>query len=235
MWLLYVALEPYVRRRWPERIIAWSRLLAGGYRDPLVGRDLLIGVVCGGGMILCGMLAFAGLGWLGRPAELTLNPGNTFIGAHFAVRLVTQLTAGLFIALISLFLLLLFVVVLRRACPLRLLQLARRAVAVRQEPVGRLRVAERARSRGLPSHVVACDGGAPAGVGAVAEDGDVAVEDERGGGGTAHAISMTCRRADRERDRIGRNQRNDGHAPVFATTEDEARAERQLSERTGGL
>jgi len=43
MWLLYLALEPYVRRRWPHRIIAWSRLLAGNFRDPLVGRDLLIG------------------------------------------------------------------------------------------------------------------------------------------------------------------------------------------------
>ncbi|MGE0128878.1 MAG: serine/threonine-protein kinase [Blastocatellales bacterium] len=43
IWLLYLALEPYVRRRWPHRIIAWSRLLAGNFRDPLVGRDLLIG------------------------------------------------------------------------------------------------------------------------------------------------------------------------------------------------
>jgi hypothetical protein len=43
VWLLYLALEPYVRRRWPHRITAWSRLLAGNIRDPLVGRDLLIG------------------------------------------------------------------------------------------------------------------------------------------------------------------------------------------------
>ncbi len=42
-WFLYMALEPYVRRRWPQRIISWSRLLAGNLRDPLVGRDLLIG------------------------------------------------------------------------------------------------------------------------------------------------------------------------------------------------
>jgi hypothetical protein len=37
------ALEPYLRRRWPERIISWNRLLAGEFRDPLVGRDILIG------------------------------------------------------------------------------------------------------------------------------------------------------------------------------------------------
>jgi hypothetical protein len=44
---LYVALEPYVRRRWPDLLIAWSRLLAGRFRDPLVGRDLLIGITAG--------------------------------------------------------------------------------------------------------------------------------------------------------------------------------------------
>ncbi len=42
-WLLYVALEPWVRRRWPRVLVGWSRLLAGSFRDPLVGRDILIG------------------------------------------------------------------------------------------------------------------------------------------------------------------------------------------------
>ncbi|HYR29591.1 MAG TPA: serine/threonine-protein kinase, partial [Thermoanaerobaculia bacterium] len=41
--LLYLALEPFVRRRWPERLISWTRLLAGDFRDPLVGRHVLIG------------------------------------------------------------------------------------------------------------------------------------------------------------------------------------------------
>jgi serine/threonine-protein kinase len=47
IWMLYVALEPYVRRHWPQAIISWSRLLGGGLRDPLVGRDLLWGVLLG--------------------------------------------------------------------------------------------------------------------------------------------------------------------------------------------
>ena len=47
MWLFYTALEPYARRRWPEMLIGWSRLLAGRFRDPLVGRDVLIGALCG--------------------------------------------------------------------------------------------------------------------------------------------------------------------------------------------
>ncbi len=48
-WIVYVALEPYVRRRWPQIMITWSRLLGGGVRDPLVGGHLLIGAAFGVG------------------------------------------------------------------------------------------------------------------------------------------------------------------------------------------
>lgn len=41
--LLYFALEPFVRRTWPQVLIGWSRLAAGGWRDPLVGRSVLLG------------------------------------------------------------------------------------------------------------------------------------------------------------------------------------------------
>ena len=47
LWLLYLAIEPYVRRRWPGALISWSRALAGSFRDPLVGRDLLLGALLG--------------------------------------------------------------------------------------------------------------------------------------------------------------------------------------------
>jgi serine/threonine protein kinase len=47
IWLMYVALEPFVRRRWAGWIVGWNRLLAGNFRDPLVGRDLLVGCVGG--------------------------------------------------------------------------------------------------------------------------------------------------------------------------------------------
>jgi serine/threonine-protein kinase len=46
-WLLYMALEPIVRRNWPELVVSWNRLLAGDWRDPLVGRDVLIGALGG--------------------------------------------------------------------------------------------------------------------------------------------------------------------------------------------
>jgi serine/threonine-protein kinase len=47
VWLLYVALEPFARRRFPKTLISWKRLLAGRIRDPLVGRDILVGAALG--------------------------------------------------------------------------------------------------------------------------------------------------------------------------------------------
>jgi hypothetical protein len=46
-WVLYLALEPLVRRYYPEILISWTRLLAGRFTDPRVGRDVLIGVATG--------------------------------------------------------------------------------------------------------------------------------------------------------------------------------------------
>ncbi len=51
-WVLYMALEPYVRRRWPQSLVSWSRLLANGVSDALVGGHLLIGITVGVGMAL---------------------------------------------------------------------------------------------------------------------------------------------------------------------------------------
>ena len=45
--LFYLAVEPFVRRRWPEILISWSRLVMGDLRDPMIGRDILIGAVFG--------------------------------------------------------------------------------------------------------------------------------------------------------------------------------------------
>jgi len=45
--ITYISFEPFVRRRWPQTIIGWSRLLGGGVGDPLVGRDVLVGTAMG--------------------------------------------------------------------------------------------------------------------------------------------------------------------------------------------
>jgi serine/threonine-protein kinase len=45
--VMYLAIEPYFRRRWPRMLIAWTRLMAGRFRDPIIGRDALIGALAG--------------------------------------------------------------------------------------------------------------------------------------------------------------------------------------------
>ena len=67
LWLLYVALEPYVRKFWPSTLVSWSRLLAGEYRDPLVGRDILIGTLLGVAAVLLGRLWLLIAQMLGYP------------------------------------------------------------------------------------------------------------------------------------------------------------------------
>jgi serine/threonine protein kinase len=47
MWMLYMAVEPWVRRQWPNAIISWTRLLSGSFKDPVVNRDILLGVALG--------------------------------------------------------------------------------------------------------------------------------------------------------------------------------------------
>jgi serine/threonine-protein kinase len=46
-WLLYLSIEPYVRRHWPTTIISWTRMLSGQFRDPVLGRDILLGSLFG--------------------------------------------------------------------------------------------------------------------------------------------------------------------------------------------
>ena len=116
-WLLYVALEPYVRRLWPHRIISWSRLLAGDWRDPLVGRDVLLGGLCGvaGGAVI--LLSRSAPRVLGLPEA---TPHNIILSRLLGTR---QLIAGLLsqdigltlsLGLGILFLLLVLYIVLRR-------------------------------------------------------------------------------------------------------------------------
>ncbi len=84
-WLLYLALEPWVRKRWPQTIISWSRLLSGQVRDPLVGRDILFGVMLGVAWILIFQLRFIPMVHMGAPPGLGssdyIQGGRTALGA----------------------------------------------------------------------------------------------------------------------------------------------------------
>lgn len=59
LWLLYMAAEPYARRRWPRMLISWTRLISGRWTDPMVGRDVLIGCVAAGGAVLLAAVPYA--------------------------------------------------------------------------------------------------------------------------------------------------------------------------------
>ena len=47
VWVGYMAVEPFARRTWPKLLVSWQRLLGGRVRDPLVGRDVLLGGLAG--------------------------------------------------------------------------------------------------------------------------------------------------------------------------------------------
>jgi hypothetical protein len=66
LWLFYLALEPYVRRLRPWTLISWTRLFGGGLRDPIVGRDVLFGMLWGGGLALLLLVAERVPVWLGQ-------------------------------------------------------------------------------------------------------------------------------------------------------------------------
>jgi hypothetical protein len=44
-WCLYIAIEPFVRRNWPDALISWTRLQAGRFRDPLIASHALVGIL----------------------------------------------------------------------------------------------------------------------------------------------------------------------------------------------
>ncbi len=116
LWLVYVALEPFVRRRWPGRIISWNRLLAGDWRDPLVGRDLLLGAFFGSALVLVGYVQVIVPRWLGlpptQPAGVVLRG---LLGFQYVPNLmVAQVLNSLTFPAILMFLLLLLTIVTRR-------------------------------------------------------------------------------------------------------------------------
>ena len=51
-WMVYMAVEPYVRKRWPQCLISWTSILEGKWRDPIVGRDIMVGLAAGAALPL---------------------------------------------------------------------------------------------------------------------------------------------------------------------------------------
>ncbi len=115
-WVYYLALEPYVRRAWPEALIPWSRLLTGRLSDPLIGRDLLVGGLWGTGIVTLGCLRRMAPGWLHWTPE---RPDLVFTEPLWGVSGTLGRTSNLagdsvLMAMILVFLLVAFRVILRR-------------------------------------------------------------------------------------------------------------------------
>jgi hypothetical protein len=112
-----MALEPYVRRRWPDLLISWTRLLSGRFRDPLVGRDVLIGLFFGG---LCAIVLHIANGlasfWnVPGMTPVPPGPGKTLSGpSRLAGWLLDQVGLSAIQALAVTSLLILSWVILRR-------------------------------------------------------------------------------------------------------------------------
>jgi serine/threonine-protein kinase len=77
IWIAYMAMEPAMRRSWAKLLISWSRLMSGRFRDPLVGRDILIGTILGAVAAIPVCLFKASPSWMFLPgawsAHIELN------------------------------------------------------------------------------------------------------------------------------------------------------------------
>jgi serine/threonine-protein kinase len=110
--LTYLAVEPAIRRRWPWRLTAWTRALAGRLRDPLVGRDLLVGLCFGTGAGLLSHSIIAVLEFLGLPSHA---PADAPLGSPLPWQMISELPfLGIMTAMLLFALAFLFTLVLRR-------------------------------------------------------------------------------------------------------------------------
>jgi serine/threonine-protein kinase len=81
IWVLYIALEPSVRARWPHAISTWSRVLAGRWQDPQVAAHVLYGALVGliiAGFFIVSSWIDASHGAIGStaPADVGLSARN---------------------------------------------------------------------------------------------------------------------------------------------------------------
>jgi serine/threonine-protein kinase len=105
LYLIYLGLEPFVRRSWPSMLVGWSRLLGGRLRDPLIGRDVLVGAACGAALALLSVAAAMLPARLGLPEPI---PHTTDVGPLLSARgvigtILMSMNIGLQNALITVF------------------------------------------------------------------------------------------------------------------------------------
>jgi hypothetical protein len=114
--LLYIAVEPYVRRRWPDRLISWARLVEGKWRDPMVGRDVMIGFIAG--IFHCTVIAYTSKieTLITGAAEAPLSGAVGLLGISGAgiSLFLSSISEGIVTAMVLLTVLMILTIVLRR-------------------------------------------------------------------------------------------------------------------------
>jgi serine/threonine-protein kinase len=125
--ILYLAVEPYVRRQWPRMLIAWSRLVAGRKHDPLVGRDIMIGAIAAGATVVASRASVPVAAWLGNPNVIPLNTLARW-EMRSPIAFLSTLVSSLSIAILTVFavltLLVVFALIVRRYAAAMFLTLA---------------------------------------------------------------------------------------------------------------
>ncbi|MBC7772106.1 MAG: protein kinase [Pyrinomonadaceae bacterium] len=99
VWMLYMALEPIVRRRDPALMVSWTRLLAGRWRDPLVGRDVLLSVSCSCFIVLLMALVKYFQEAMGGQASMPWMPNIMMLGGVGGA--IANVLASLLVAFIN--------------------------------------------------------------------------------------------------------------------------------------
>jgi len=107
VWILYLALEPYGRRFWPDGLIGWTRLLSGRVRDPRIGRELLVGAALGGLLMNLDLLRGVAPYLIGRPpgvpalgTDVTALGGIGGLAVSWAEQYYSSLQTALLVALL---------------------------------------------------------------------------------------------------------------------------------------
>jgi hypothetical protein len=115
LWLLYLAVEPYVRRFWPATLVSWSRLMARQWRDPLVGRDVLFGVALGAALCALSVSATYAASRLGRAWTPDVRDLQELLGTSAVVaRTLNQIFSAVLNAIFCLFGMVLLKLIVRR-------------------------------------------------------------------------------------------------------------------------